>query len=215
MRLLDREVTSRPDALEITQSVAGDVVDIQPLQSGSDGPLIGREPHLAQLYATLDRVQQSGTPQCIFVSGRSGEGKTSLVEHFLQPLRQDRRFSVLAGRCHDRESVPFKAVTLLETVAVSGKSLPLAETFQAALQDCRTTGRPLRACPITTRRCRTLDETQSPRRRPAASRSQERPDRIRRDDRSERGDVGAEGEPQYMASMNVIPVRIGQRCESS
>ena len=45
-----------------------------------------------------------------FITGKSGEGKTSLVEKFLGPLRLGSEVLVLSGRCYDRESVPFKAI---------------------------------------------------------------------------------------------------------
>ena len=43
--------------------------------------------------------------------GRSGVGKSALMRRFLSDLR-DRLDEpvVIAGRCHERESVPYKAV---------------------------------------------------------------------------------------------------------
>ncbi len=52
-------------------------------------------------------------PIVAFIGGLSGEGKTTLAERFLAPLRRDREMLVLAGRCYDRESVPFKALDSL------------------------------------------------------------------------------------------------------
>ena len=61
----------------------------------------------------------------MLVSGKSGEGKTALIEHFLKPLRQDRAVVVMSGRCYDRESVPFKALdTLIDALTGYLRSLP-------------------------------------------------------------------------------------------
>lgn len=110
IRLLNRDVTQRLDAIETAHALSGRVIVDRPRQIQSTGSLIGRESHLAQLHSALDSLRQTGHAQIVFVSGHSGEGKTSLVECFLDPLRTDRDVVVLSGRCYDRESVPFKAI---------------------------------------------------------------------------------------------------------
>ena len=44
----------------------------------------------------------------MLVHGTSGMGKSSLVLEFLDRVRDDQAI-VLAGRCYERESVPYKA----------------------------------------------------------------------------------------------------------
>ncbi|MEZ6128881.1 MAG: protein kinase [Planctomycetaceae bacterium] len=78
--------------------------------SGSRLSLIGREAELKTLKLLHRQLLQKFEPLAAFVRGRSGEGKTSLVEEFLRSIRTDGGALILAGRCDDRESVPFKAI---------------------------------------------------------------------------------------------------------
>ena len=41
---------------------------------------------------------------------QSGIGKTTLCEQFLRRVQNDKAALVLAGRCYERESLPFKAI---------------------------------------------------------------------------------------------------------
>ena len=72
--------------------------------------LFGREKQLAQLEAAKGELLDRRQPVVVFITGLSGEGKSSLAEKFLRPIRQGSDMLVLSGRCYDRESVPFKAV---------------------------------------------------------------------------------------------------------
>lgn len=108
--LLLRDPAQRPDAPAImsTLNVSLDMLVRSP--GDADGQLIGREHQHRQLTAALDSVVNNREPAVAFVRGRSGEGKSSLVEMFLKPLRRYSRLLVLSGRCYERESVPFKAI---------------------------------------------------------------------------------------------------------
>lgn len=75
--------------------------------------LIGRETQLAQMEEIRREFLETRHPQVVWITGLSGEGKSSLVETFLRPLRKGNEMLVLSGRCYDRESVPFKAVDCL------------------------------------------------------------------------------------------------------
>jgi tetratricopeptide (TPR) repeat protein len=126
--LLAREPQRRPDALALARAVA---VCPQPASSAASQPgqgLVGREQHLAALQEAYRGLQREHQPQTVFISGRSGEGKTALGEHFVGPLRQDKRLAVMSGRCYDRESVPFKALdTLIDALSTYLRSLPETE----------------------------------------------------------------------------------------
>ncbi len=67
--------------------------------------LIGRDAELAALVAALAEVH-AGEPVVVWAHGRSGIGKSTLIEHFLA----ESGAMVLAGRCYERESVPYKAL---------------------------------------------------------------------------------------------------------
>jgi serine/threonine protein kinase/tetratricopeptide (TPR) repeat protein len=75
--------------------------------------LIGRDEQLEQLEAVRQEFLEMRRPQVVWITGLSGEGKSSLAEKFLRPLRAGSEFLVLAGRCYDRESVPFKVIDSL------------------------------------------------------------------------------------------------------
>lgn len=81
--------------------------------SGAGHLLIGRESHFEKLETTLTTFKRDRVPTVAFITGRSGEGKTTLAEQFLDAARRDPEVLVFSGRCYDRESVPFKAVDCL------------------------------------------------------------------------------------------------------
>ena len=94
--------------------------------------LVGRDQHLAVLADAFRALERHGEPQTVFIVGRSGEGKSSLAERFLASVREDHRIAVMAGRCYDRESVPFKALdSLIDALAGYLRALP--ETDAALL----------------------------------------------------------------------------------
>jgi serine/threonine protein kinase len=104
--LLARDPGARPDGPDILARLgarpgAGD----RPSRTA----LVGREAPLAQLRAAYEAVL-AGEPRVVRVSGRSGAGKSALVASFLDEIGHDGQAMVIAGRCYERESVPFKAV---------------------------------------------------------------------------------------------------------
>jgi eukaryotic-like serine/threonine-protein kinase len=170
-QLLKRKPEERPTATSIAsslsvdeQSESSDSVDADMLTDESELELIliGREDQLAQLEAARQEVLETRKPVVVWITGLSGEGKSSLAEKFLASLRKSTPLSpdsgervrvrgrdntgespltltliphgdgessgntdsggegttaaatalplILAGRCYDRESVPFKAI---------------------------------------------------------------------------------------------------------
>jgi eukaryotic-like serine/threonine-protein kinase len=125
VRLLARDPQQRPDAFEMARAVASGTMPPSASVAHSGQPLVGRDEHLAALNEAFRTLERKREPQAVFISGRSGEGKTALGEHFLTRLREDQRLAVMSGRCYDRESVPFKALdTLIDALAAYLRSLP-------------------------------------------------------------------------------------------
>ncbi|MHB1557908.1 MAG: protein kinase domain-containing protein [Isosphaeraceae bacterium] len=78
-------------------------------------PLVGRQAELEVLESSFAEVL-SGKTAIVEVHGRSGAGKSSLVQHFLDGLGARRDVVVLAGRCFEQESIPYKGVDPLMDV---------------------------------------------------------------------------------------------------
>jgi eukaryotic-like serine/threonine-protein kinase len=68
-------------------------------------PFLGRKRELGVLADTYTRSRSEG--QTVFLHGSSGMGKSALLLEFLERVRADDAV-VLAGRCYERESVPYK-----------------------------------------------------------------------------------------------------------
>ncbi|TWU33851.1 Serine/threonine-protein kinase StkP [Novipirellula artificiosorum] len=110
MALLARHGDDRPDAMEIARVVSTQTAMAKSSTSTAGDRIIGRDQQLQDLNRALETLNETQSPVVVFVSGRSGEGKTTLSNAFLNPLFNDPAYAVMAGRCYDRESVPFKAL---------------------------------------------------------------------------------------------------------
>jgi serine/threonine protein kinase len=115
--LLRRDPAARPTGQEMLRRLGGDfvassratAVASEPRQRA---PLVGRERHLASLHAAFGDARQ-GRTVLMYVHGQSGMGKSALVERFLEDLTEHHSAVVLAGRCYEQESVPYKALDSL------------------------------------------------------------------------------------------------------
>jgi serine/threonine protein kinase len=75
---------------------------------GREPVFVGRGFHLEILeQAFLD--SRKGRAIAVFVNGRSGMGKTILVQKFLQQLSNRQSVVVIQGNCYQQEAVPYKA----------------------------------------------------------------------------------------------------------
>jgi eukaryotic-like serine/threonine-protein kinase len=128
MRLLARDPLQRPDAREIAKAISLQAASA-PASHTTRRTLVGRTAQLQQLAQAHQWSVGQRQPLTVFIRGRSGEGKTSLAEHFLEGLRAGAAPpTILSGRCYDRESVPFKALdSLIDALCGHLRSLDKTE----------------------------------------------------------------------------------------
>lgn len=74
-----------------------------------EAPFVGRETENSALYAAYEKGKSGSSPMLVRIEGPSGMGKTELVRRFVAELEAHSAAVVLRGRCHPRESVPYKA----------------------------------------------------------------------------------------------------------
>ena len=102
---------------------------------GAGAPVfIGREAELQALRRGYSSAC-SGNLALVLVEGASGIGKTALVERFLDQLAAGadpfRKPLVLRGRCHERETLPFKAFdSVVDALSASLASLGAGDVAQ-------------------------------------------------------------------------------------
>ncbi len=121
--LLAREPRRRPDGSEVLRRLDPALPARYP-GSGQPAPaptasitveempFLGRDRELGALLAARERSRSR--PVIALVHGSSGIGKTCLTMQFLARLRAaDAEILIVKGRCHERESVPYKALDAL------------------------------------------------------------------------------------------------------
>jgi serine/threonine protein kinase/tetratricopeptide (TPR) repeat protein len=111
--LLQPRPEDRPSGREVLRRLGGEPTAPAIGLPGSELPFVGREQQLRALRKAY-RSMERGEASIAFVGGKSGMGKTALVEHFLERIQHRHRNTVvLTGRCYERESVPYKALDSL------------------------------------------------------------------------------------------------------
>jgi len=130
--LLRREPELRPSGREVLQRLGAipcaSTAQVPPqFPLPSRMPFVGRGRHLNCLREAFDAMVR-GRPVVVDVRGRSGQGKTALVEYFIDELIARNEAVVLTGRCYERESVPFKALdSLIDALVRYLRRLPSLE----------------------------------------------------------------------------------------
>ena len=113
LELLAIDPAERPDGNAILARVAAPraiTADGTLPPSTMSSPFVGRASELQSLSQALTEVDR-GAAVTMRIEGASGIGKSALVRHFLENVvRQRPGALVLSGRCHERETVPFKGL---------------------------------------------------------------------------------------------------------
>jgi eukaryotic-like serine/threonine-protein kinase len=126
--LLDRRPEARPRAYQVLESLGQREAEAASRASEPARTVfIGRESPLSVLRDAY-QASRAGRPLTVLIHGRSGVGKTALLQRFLGSIRQDEGAVILAGRCFEQESVPYKAIdTLVDALAHHLTRLPHEE----------------------------------------------------------------------------------------
>ena len=117
--LLRREPTERPTGEEVLRRLGAEPMIEIPTSMGSlrEHPFVGRAPHITALRDAYKEVRH-GRTVAAFIHGRSGAGKSALVQRFLDELNERGEAVVLAGRCYEQESVAYKAMdTMIDSLS--------------------------------------------------------------------------------------------------
>ncbi len=109
--LLARDPAARPDRDQIL-AMLGDAPAAAPPADGHrahrSDVFVGRARELSSLRDACTAVAR-GEPRLIRIAGQPGVGKSALLARFFEQLGAQGDALCLDGRCHERESVPFKA----------------------------------------------------------------------------------------------------------
>ncbi len=112
VKLLRRQPDQRPSGREVAAFFGVEEADDEAVPQAQAMLFVGRERHLAELDGAFQEVL-AGQTNVIRVHGRSGAGKSALIQHFLDGLTERQQAIVLTGRCYEQESVPYKGVDSL------------------------------------------------------------------------------------------------------
>ncbi|NLF67732.1 MAG: protein kinase [Candidatus Anammoximicrobium sp.] len=141
--LLQRNPSARPSSEEILRRLTALPADSSPHAAEAAGgaekpPFVGRGQHLAHLEACYRELER-GQATVVFVHGYSGIGKSALLQEFTDRVRRVNSTVVLAGRCYEQESVPFKALdSLIDSLSNHLRKLSRAEADALMPRDVQT-----------------------------------------------------------------------------
>jgi serine/threonine protein kinase len=124
LSLLQVDPAKRPSGEDILQKLG---VRLEEPRFADPPVLVGREEHLQILDSALDRVRR-GQTAIVYLHGQSGIGKSELCHHFLRSVEARPETVILAGRCYEQESVPYKALdSIMDGLCKYLSTLPILE----------------------------------------------------------------------------------------
>src|SRR5690606_24747610 len=109
LSLLARDPRARSSGAEVLRRLDVELPSKRDRREQRGAEFVGRQAEFAELERALEAARRGNTVVA-HVHGPSGYGKSTLIRHFLDELPQRAGAVVLAGRCYERESVPFKAL---------------------------------------------------------------------------------------------------------
>ncbi|MEM7233989.1 MAG: protein kinase, partial [Planctomycetota bacterium] len=114
VRLLERDPKKRPEAEEILEYLDATpaTTESKPQVASASKTFVGRTAELSALDKSLERVHSRHNATTELV-GRSGIGKSALARKFLTTRCGSDEYLVLAGRCYEQESLPYKGFDAL------------------------------------------------------------------------------------------------------
>jgi predicted ATPase/serine/threonine protein kinase len=128
--LLARSPSDRPSGDAILRRLGADDSSASAVSASSgyetsSGLFVGRTEELSELAEAFARCK-AGSSEFVLVQGEPGVGKSTLVRGFLErEVALDPQAVVLAGRCYEQESVPFKAFdTVIDSLSLQLAALP-------------------------------------------------------------------------------------------
>ena len=143
--LLEREPVKRPGGREVIAIASGRQdagrTDDKPAERHRHIPIIGRTRHRQILESLYQGLPVRGCER-LYVFGSTGTGKTTLIHSFLHDVAGRGGSVVLAGRCYERETVPYKALdNLIDALAKYLKRLPAREAGELVPENVRSLAR--------------------------------------------------------------------------
>jgi serine/threonine protein kinase/tetratricopeptide (TPR) repeat protein len=126
---------------------------IEPSFTGASSStlFLGREIECQRLHQAAAATRRD-RPVVVMVHGLSGMGKTALVRRFLSEAAREPGTVVLAGKCSERESIPYKALdSVMDNLCAYLRRLPISEAAALIPRDPQAVARlfpVLRSVPV-------------------------------------------------------------------
>jgi hypothetical protein len=142
MDLLQRDPARRPSGEEVRARLRSGPPRAEPQPGEKSAVFVGRGEQLAALRGAFEAAC-AGSTAAVLVEGRSGMGKSALLGRFADEARRSEPGSVvLAGRCFEQESVPYKALdNLIDALARHLQRMAEAEVQAVLPRDVATLSR--------------------------------------------------------------------------